>query len=256
MADIKIDKNLFQERLSHFITAWKTDKRSGDALFHGVSSILVLMGKTEESAQFQKNNAIHVRIDIFESLSTSLPAIYWLENLVLAPWLRVSCNLVSDYFGWPVHRHHEQKRFDHPPILPPDLRENTGWPLTAKHLEPLKGGKIPLEILVRGKDADANTKLFEKINEQIKSAGVSQLYSVGWGEVAKLTIVDLQKKVGVLPKDTSSGPFIDEWKKVYGAISKDVEEIDIAPALSAAALAVKDQDELVRIPLSHFLSQG
>jgi nucleosome binding factor SPN SPT16 subunit len=68
MADIKIDKNLFQERLSHFISAWKADKRSGDALFGGASSILVLMGKTEESAQFQKNNAIHVRISGFEGL--------------------------------------------------------------------------------------------------------------------------------------------------------------------------------------------
>jgi nucleosome binding factor SPN SPT16 subunit len=62
MAEIKIDKTLFQERLSHFIAAWKADKRSGDALFNGASSILILMGKTEEAAQFQKNNAIHVRI--------------------------------------------------------------------------------------------------------------------------------------------------------------------------------------------------
>jgi hypothetical protein len=62
MAEIKIDKTLFQERLSHFVAAWKADKRSGDALFNGASSILVLMGKTEEAAQFQKNNAIHVRI--------------------------------------------------------------------------------------------------------------------------------------------------------------------------------------------------
>jgi nucleosome binding factor SPN SPT16 subunit len=49
----------------------------------------------------------------------------------------------------------------------------------------------------------------------------------------------------VLFKDVSSGPFIDEWKKVYADISGDVEEVDIAPALSAAALAVKDQNELV-----------
>lgn len=60
MAEIKIDKNLFQERLSHLYSAWKADKRSGDALFGGASSILVLMGKSEEAAQFQKNNAIHV----------------------------------------------------------------------------------------------------------------------------------------------------------------------------------------------------
>jgi nucleosome binding factor SPN SPT16 subunit len=60
MAEIKIDKDLFQERLAHFYSAWKADKRSGDAVFGGASSILVLMGKTEESVQFQKNNAFHV----------------------------------------------------------------------------------------------------------------------------------------------------------------------------------------------------
>jgi len=68
MAEIKIDKTLFQERLSHFVAAWKADKRSGDALFNGASSILVLMGKTEEAAQFQKNNAIHVCNPQFEHL--------------------------------------------------------------------------------------------------------------------------------------------------------------------------------------------
>ena len=51
--------------------------------------------------------------------------------------------------------------------------------------------------------------------------------------------------MGILLKDTSSGPFIDEWKKVYGDISKQTEEIDIAPALSASALAIKDENELV-----------
>lgn len=60
MAEIKIDKTLFHERLSHFYTAWKADKRTGDAVFGGASSMLVLMGKTEESVQFQKNNALHV----------------------------------------------------------------------------------------------------------------------------------------------------------------------------------------------------
>lgn len=61
MAEIKIDSQLFQERLGHFLSAWKADKRSGDTVFGGASSVLILMGKTEESAQFQKNNAIHVR---------------------------------------------------------------------------------------------------------------------------------------------------------------------------------------------------
>ncbi|TVY36366.1 FACT complex subunit [Lachnellula occidentalis] len=180
MADIKIDKNLFQERLSHFVSAWKADKRSGDSLFGGASSILVLMGKTEESAQFQKNNAIH-----FWLLGYEFPATLFLFTL--------------------------------------DTLYIVTTAKKAKHLEPLKGGRIPIEVLVRGKDAEANEKLFLKITDSIKSAG---------------------KKVGVLPKDTSSGPFINEWKKVYGDISKDIEEVDVAPALSAAALAIKDENEL------------
>ena len=53
-----------------------------------------------------------------------------------------------------------------------------------------------------------------------------------------------QKKVGTLPKDTTSGPFADEWKRAFSEISKDVEEVDITPALSAA-FSIKDPDELV-----------
>ena len=59
--EVKIDKQIFQERLSHFISSWKADKRSGDALFGGAGSIVVLMGKTEESNNFMKNNSMHVR---------------------------------------------------------------------------------------------------------------------------------------------------------------------------------------------------
>lgn len=55
----------------------------------------------------------------------------------------------------------------------------------------------------------------------------------------------IKKKVGTIPKDTSTGPFADEWKKSFSDISKDVEEVDISPALSIAALAVKDENELV-----------
>lgn len=38
---------------------------------------------------------------------------------------------------------------------------------------------------------------------------------------------------------------MDEWKKAYGDISKEVEEVDISLALSGAAFAVKDENELV-----------
>jgi hypothetical protein len=60
MADIKIDSKAFQERLSHFVGAWKADKRNGDALFGGVSSIVILMGKVDEEPELHKNNAMHV----------------------------------------------------------------------------------------------------------------------------------------------------------------------------------------------------
>lgn len=45
--------------------------------------------------------------------------------------------------------------------------------ITAKHLEPLKNGKIPVEILVTTKDPESKSKAFEKCLEVIKSAGVS-----------------------------------------------------------------------------------
>lgn len=63
MADeVKIDSQTFQTRLSTLTQAWKTDRRSNDALFGGVGSIVVLMGKNEEAASYHKNNAMHVRI--------------------------------------------------------------------------------------------------------------------------------------------------------------------------------------------------
>ena len=92
----------------------------------------------------------------------------------------------------------------------------------AAYLEVLKDGKIPVEILVRGKDAEENAQQFEKINNIIKSAG---------------------KKVGTLPKEISTGPFVTEWKTAFGDIGKEVEEVDISLALSAA-MAVKDENEL------------
>lgn len=93
----------------------------------------------------------------------------------------------------------------------------------AKHLEQLKGGRFPIEVLVRGKDAAENEKLFLKLADTINSSG---------------------KKVGVLPKDTSKGPFVDEWKKIFADKCKDAEEVDIAQALSSAAFSVKDETEL------------
>ena len=58
--EIVIDKSAFFNRLSSFFAAWKADKRPGHAVFGGVGSIVILMGKTDEANSFQKNNAMHV----------------------------------------------------------------------------------------------------------------------------------------------------------------------------------------------------
>ena len=62
--EIVIDKNTFFNRLSSFYAAWKADKRSGNTVFGGVGSIVILMGKTDEANSFQKNNAMHVRFTL------------------------------------------------------------------------------------------------------------------------------------------------------------------------------------------------
>ena len=72
------------------------------------------------------------------------------------------------------------------------------------------------------KKPETRTEAFEKCLDVIKGAG---------------------KKVGTVQNAEATGPFADEWKKLYGDISKDVEEVDIAPALSLA-FAVKDEAEL------------
>lgn len=59
-----------------------------------------------------------------------------------------------------------------------------------------------------------------------------------------LTQMLLQNKVGTIAKDTSKGPFVDEWKKVFADHCKEVEEADISSALSTHAFSVKDENEL------------
>lgn len=99
--------------------------------------------------------------------------------------------------------------------------------VVAKHLEPLKGGKIPVEILVRGKDEAANSQIFKDLAEVIKKSG---------------------KKIGVIAKDSAQGPFVNDWKKVYPSEVEGVEEVDVAPVFSSF-LAIKDDAELVRSQL-------
>ncbi|KAF2104682.1 SPT16-domain-containing protein [Rhizodiscina lignyota] len=186
--EIAIDKQLFHDRLSSFQSQWKADKRAGDALFNGAGSIVVCVGKANEG-HYTKSAALQLWLLGYEFPSTLF---------VLSP---EAIHIVTT------------KKKD---------READFW-LTAAYLEPLKGGKVPVEIYVRGKDAEQNAKQFETCVEVIKAGG---------------------KHVGTLPKDEASGPFVDDWKTAFEAISKEVEEVNISSALSNAALSVKDEPEL------------
>ncbi|KAK8204948.1 FACT complex subunit-domain-containing protein [Phyllosticta capitalensis] len=180
MADITIDKNSFHDRLSSFLSQWKNDKRSGDGIFGGVSSIVIMVGKANDAAAYPKNVAFQLWLLGYEFPTTLF-------------------------------------------VLTPDAIHIVTTKKKATYLEPLKGGKVPVELHIRGKDADENAKQFQQCLDAIKNGG---------------------KKVGVLLKDQSAGPFVDEWKKAYEEVSKDLEEVDIASALSTAALSVKDEKEL------------
>lgn len=96
----------------------------------------------------------------------------------------------------------------------------------AKHLQNLKDGKVPVEILpIDAKKPETRSEAFSKCIEIIKSAG---------------------RKAGGLPKIETTGPFADEWKKVFSEASKDVEEVDVSVGLSQS-MAVKDEEELKAI---------
>ncbi|KAF7190408.1 FACT complex subunit spt16 [Pseudocercospora fuligena] len=180
MADeVSIDKTQFHTRLSNLITAWKADKRSGNALYGDVGSIVVVVGKSDQDGVFYKANSMQ-----FWLLGYEFPATLFLITME-------AMYIVTT-----------KKK--------------------AQYLEALKDGKTPVEIIVRGKDAEENAKQFERINDIIKNAG---------------------KKVGTIAKDQSTGPFVAEWKSAFGEISKEVEEVDISIALSTA-MAVKDENEL------------
>lgn len=94
-------------------------------------------------------------------------------------------------------------------------------------MEPLKGGKVPVEILVRGKDAEENKKQLQTCLETLKKAG---------------------KKVAVLKKDNTTGALAEEWKAAFQEAGfKDEDQADLGLILSNAALSVKDERELVSV---------
>jgi nucleosome binding factor SPN SPT16 subunit len=109
----------------------------------------------------------------------------------------------------------------------PADEKNANRGAAASYLESLKGGKVPVEILVRGKDAEENKKQFQTCLDTLKKAG---------------------KKVAVLKKDNSTGAFADEWKaSLQEAGFKDEDQVDLGLILSNAALSVKDERELVSL---------
>lgn len=58
--EIVIDKQVFHDRLSSFLTQWKADKRSGDAIFQGAGSVAIVVGKASEPGAYQKSAAFQV----------------------------------------------------------------------------------------------------------------------------------------------------------------------------------------------------
>ena len=62
--EIKINKQLFHERLAHLVSTWKADRRGGDALFGGVGSMLVLLGKADRANGFSKSSAMNVSTEL------------------------------------------------------------------------------------------------------------------------------------------------------------------------------------------------
>jgi len=86
---------------------------------------------------------------------------------------------------------------------------------------------VPVEILVRGKDAEENKKQFQTCLDTLKKAG---------------------KKVAVLKKDSATGAFAEEWRAAFQEAGfKDEDQADLGLILSNAALSVKDEKELVSI---------
>ncbi|CAN9284746.1 unnamed protein product [Alternaria alternata] len=179
--DIVIDKALFHERLNNLVTKWKADKRSGDQVFQGASSIATLVGKASEPGIYLKPAAFQLWL-----LGYEFPATLF--------------------------------------VLTPDLLQIVTTKKKASYLEPLKGGKVPVEILVRGKDAEENKKQFQTCLETMKKAG---------------------KKVAVLKKDNANNAFANEWKAAFDEAGfKDEDQVDLASIMSNAALSVKDEKEL------------
>jgi FACT complex subunit SPT16 N-terminal lobe domain len=57
--EIVIDKQIFHNRLSEFISKWKNDKRANNVLFNDIGSIAICVGKASDGA-YPKSAAFQV----------------------------------------------------------------------------------------------------------------------------------------------------------------------------------------------------
>lgn len=180
---ITIDKAVFHERLSSFITQWKSDKRSGDTNFGGVGSICICVGKSDENNPDADSKTAALQLWL---LSYEFP-----QTLI---------------------------------VITPDVVHFITTKKKAVYLEALKGGKVPVEIHKRGKEADANNAQFTKMADLIKSSGVSRtvLRHVHGGLTffrTKLVSLPANHKLELLPMNgTPFGVHINQMsKKVISA---------------------------------------
>jgi hypothetical protein len=107
MGDIVINHEVFQERLGVLYTAWKSDKRNADGVFGGADSLVIVTGKADQDTIYHKNNAVHVSPSIpFLIRCAGDSRMRWLTMaIVLATWIRVSCDLDGFYDCGVVHCH-------------------------------------------------------------------------------------------------------------------------------------------------------
>lgn len=98
----------------------------------------------------------------------------------------------------------------------------------AKVLQQIKDGKppVPIEILVQAKAKEPPTDAFPKFVEA---------YST-------------YTRVATLVKETYHGKLITEWNEAIDKLVNKPEQVDMSPALSTV-MAIKDEDELVRLPI-------
>lgn len=103
--DIVIDKQLFHDRLGNFVTKWKADKRAGDAVFQGATSIATVVGKASEPGSYLKPAAFQVGSNHCAGATTAN------RGTAVAPGLRIPCDALHPHPRPPPDRHHQEKGY-------------------------------------------------------------------------------------------------------------------------------------------------